>query len=73
VQRPVGEGRGFRVVSRRTGISYPRRTVLWVCAELAKAIRTESAAALKHHFGVSTGVVWRWRKAFGVGGRDRDR
>jgi len=42
---------------------------LWVCAELVEAIRTESAVALKHHFGVSTGVVWRWRKEFGVGGR----
>jgi transposase-like protein len=42
---------------------------LWVCAELVNAIRTESAASLKHHFGVSAGVVWRWRKAFGVGGR----
>jgi hypothetical protein len=42
---------------------------LWVCAELVKAIRTESAMALKHHFGVSDGVVWRWRRAFGVGGR----
>jgi hypothetical protein len=42
---------------------------LWVCPELVRAIRTESAMALKHHFGVSSGVVWRWRKAFGVGGR----
>jgi hypothetical protein len=42
---------------------------LWVCDELVKAITTESAQALKYHFGVSDGVVWRWRKAFGVGGR----
>jgi transposase-like protein len=42
---------------------------LWVCDELVRAIKTESAAALGHHFGVSAGVVWRWRKAFGVGGR----
>jgi hypothetical protein len=42
---------------------------LWVCDELVKAIRTESAMAIKYHFGVSDGVVWRWRKAFGVGGR----
>jgi hypothetical protein len=40
-----------------------------VCDELVKAIRTESAQALKYHFGVTDGVVWRWRKAFGVGGR----
>ena len=42
---------------------------LWVNDELAKAIRTESAAALMHWFGVSAGVVWKWRRAFGVGGR----
>lgn len=42
---------------------------LWVNAELAKAIRTESAQAPAYWFGVSTGVVWRWRRAFGVGGR----
>jgi hypothetical protein len=41
---------------------------LWVCAELIKAIRTESATVLKYHFGVGDAVVWRWRKAFGVGG-----
>jgi hypothetical protein len=41
---------------------------LWVNETLVKAIRTESAAALQHHFGVTGGVVWRWRKAFGVGG-----
>jgi hypothetical protein len=42
---------------------------LWVNAELVRAIKTESAAALKHWFGVTTGVVWKWRKTFGVGGR----
>ena len=35
---------------------------------LGRAIRTESAVALKYHFGVSTDTVWRWRKCFGVGG-----
>jgi hypothetical protein len=35
--------------------------------ELLRAIRTESAEALKHWFGVSTSTVWSWRKAFGVG------
>ena len=41
---------------------------LWVNDELVKAIRTESAAVLMHWFGVSSGVVWKWRTAFGVGG-----
>jgi hypothetical protein len=31
---------------------------------LVKAIRTESAAALVHWFGVNAETVWRWRKAF---------
>jgi hypothetical protein len=34
--------------------------------ELARAIRHESAAALRYWWGVSVGVVWRWRKALGV-------
>ena len=34
--------------------------------ELARAIRTESAAALMHWWSVGGGVVWRWRKALGV-------
>lgn len=41
---------------------------LWVCEELLRAVRTESAEALVYWFGVSPGTVWRWRKAFGVGG-----
>ena len=40
---------------------------LIVTEELRRAIRTESAAALMHWWGVSAGVVWRWRKAFAVG------
>jgi hypothetical protein len=35
--------------------------------ELLRAIRTESAEAIKHWFGVGARVVWNWRKAFGVG------
>jgi hypothetical protein len=34
-----------------------------------RAIRTESADALKYWFRASACVVWKWRKAFGVGGR----
>jgi hypothetical protein len=34
--------------------------------ELARAVRQESAAAVRYWWGVSVGVVWRWRKALGV-------
>jgi hypothetical protein len=34
--------------------------------ELLRAIRTESALAIKYWFGVSTTTVWSWRKAFGI-------
>ncbi len=34
--------------------------------ELARAVRTESAAAVSYWWGVSEGVVWRWRKALEV-------
>jgi hypothetical protein len=34
--------------------------------ELARAVQHESAAAVCHWWGVSEGVVWRWRKALGV-------
>lgn len=37
---------------------------LWVNDDLVRAVRTESAAAIRHHFGVSAGVVWRWRRRF---------
>jgi hypothetical protein len=40
---------------------------LLVDETLVRAIRTESAAALGHHFGVSEVTAWAWRKAFGVG------
>jgi hypothetical protein len=45
------------------GVGHPS---LLVDEELARAVRSESAAALCHWWGVSEGVVWRWRKALGV-------
>jgi hypothetical protein len=40
---------------------------LLVDETLARAIKTESAAALMYWFGVANSTVWLWRKAFGVG------
>jgi hypothetical protein len=45
---------------------------LLVTEELARAIRHESAAAVRDWWGVSVGVVWRWRKALGVGRMDNE-
>jgi hypothetical protein len=42
------------------------RSSLLVDDELLRAIRSESAIAVIHHWRVSVTVVWRWRKAFGV-------
>jgi hypothetical protein len=39
---------------------------LLVTEELARAVRTESAAAVCYWWGVTAGAVWRWRKALGV-------
>src|SRR5262249_58219712 len=39
---------------------------LLVDEELARAVRTESAAAVGYRWGVSATIVWRWRKALGV-------
>jgi hypothetical protein len=44
-----------------------------VCAELEHAVCTESAVALMHWFGVTAGVVWKWRKLFGVNGHTKTR
>jgi hypothetical protein len=41
------------------------RPALLVDEELARAIRSESAAALRHWWGVGVKLVWRWRQALG--------
>jgi hypothetical protein len=38
--------------------------------ELARAVRHEAVAAICHPWGVTNGVVWRWRKALGIGRTD---
>jgi hypothetical protein len=38
---------------------------------LERAIRTESAAAIKYWFGVSGPTVWKWRRALGVPAMNR--
>jgi hypothetical protein len=47
------------------------RPSIVVDEELARAVRHESAAALRHWWGVSEGVVQRWRAAFGAGREKR--
>jgi transposase-like protein len=41
---------------------------LWVNETLARAIRTESAVALRYWFGINPTSVWKWRREFGVAG-----
>jgi hypothetical protein len=59
-------------------ISWPRcrtlgtrsRPGLLVDEELARALRNESALAIRYWWGADPTTVWRWRKALGVGPRD---
>jgi hypothetical protein len=46
------------------------RPAVIVYGDLARAVRLESAAAIGYWWDVSAGVVWRWRKALGVGRMD---
>jgi hypothetical protein len=43
-------------------------SVLLVDEDLARAVRSESAAALMYWWGITCGTVWLWRKALGVEG-----
>src|SRR4051794_35984332 len=43
-----------------------RRPALVLYADLAKAVRRESAEAVMHFWGVKHATVWAWRKALGV-------
>jgi len=43
------------------------RPGLLVDSQLLRAIQTESEAAIVYWFGVSPFLVWKWRKAFGIG------
>jgi hypothetical protein len=38
-----------------------------LCGDLIRAVRTESEQAVAYHWGVRTKVVWKWRRALGVG------
>src|SRR5262245_45181901 len=45
---------------------------LLVDEELARAVRHESAAAVCFWWGVTAGVVWRWRQALGVSRKENE-
>jgi len=48
------------------------RPTLLVDDELARAVRNESALAVKFWWGVGKKSLWRWRKALGVGRTDSE-
>jgi hypothetical protein len=39
---------------------------LIVCGDLIRALRTESVAAVKFHFGVSRSLIWEYRQQLGI-------
>jgi hypothetical protein len=43
----------------------PARLIL--CDDLVRAVRRESAAAIRYHWRVSGHSVWKWRVALGIG------
>lgn len=52
-------------------IPWPRvkkngRAQLILCGDLVRAVKTESATAVAHNWGVSVTTVWSWRVALGV-------
>ena len=52
-------------------VPWPRRLKtgrpsLILCGDLVRAVRTESAVAIAHHFGVGSVTVSKWRVALGV-------
>lgn len=52
-------------------IAWPKRlktgnASLILCADLVRAVRTESALAVQYWWGVGPVTVWKWRKALGV-------
>ncbi|HZZ77570.1 MAG TPA: hypothetical protein VFE62_03570 [Gemmataceae bacterium] len=49
-----------------TWVTKYRHPTLILCGDLARAVRTESGVAIKHHFGVGDYLIWQWRKALGV-------
>lgn len=46
---------------------YPNRVSPILCGSLLSAVRLESRNAVAHHWGVSPGIVNKWRRAIGVG------
>src|SRR4051812_15591231 len=75
--RLVGRVRGEVVVHRMSDglIPWPqtqavaRRFAFILCGDLEQAIRSKSATAVCHWWGVTPQTVTAWRKALGVGER----